>query len=367
MRLVYCSPVKWRSFAQRPHEFVDWYHETFGGKVLWIEPYATRLPKLNDISNNSFMDITKKGNNAPEWLQIFYTSALPIEPLPLSHLINQIFWLKIIKCINSFTINSKSYLVIGKPSILALKIIKKINFNYVYYDAMDDFPAFYTGISLRTMEKVEREIIRKIDCCITSSNYLKKKIIRKGLKVKFVPNAFKKELLANLNNISKKNKPRKLGYVGTIGAWFDWELVITLAESSPEYMVEITGPVFCKYNKRLPKNIIIMPPVRHYEALNRMLTFTIGIIPFKENRLTRSVDPIKYYEYRALGLPILSTKFGEMKFRGNENGVFLISNKDNLSTLVEKASQYNFDESELLNFRSKNNWQSRFDKAEIFQ
>jgi hypothetical protein len=37
-----------------------------------------------------------------------------------------------------------------------------------------------------------------------------------------------------------------------------------------------------------------------------------GLIPFVRNALTDSVDPVKYYEYRSCGLPVLTTLFGEM-------------------------------------------------------
>lgn len=44
MQLVYLSPLPWDSFSQRPHQFVEWFHNKHGGEVLWIDPYPTRLP-----------------------------------------------------------------------------------------------------------------------------------------------------------------------------------------------------------------------------------------------------------------------------------------------------------------------------------
>ncbi len=52
-----------------------------------------------------------------------------------------------------------------------------------------------------------------------------------------------------------------------------------------------------------------------------MAEFDVGLIPFKQNALTAAVDPIKYYEYRALALPVISTDFGEMHERGDLPGL----------------------------------------------
>lgn len=43
--------------------------------------------------------------------------------------------------------------------------------------------------------------------------------------------------------------------------------------------------------------------------------------PFLDNALTRHVDPVKFYEYRAAGLGVLSTRFGTMSARGPNDQV----------------------------------------------
>lgn len=73
-----------------------------------------------------------------------------------------------------------------------------------------------------------------------------------------------------------------------------------------------------------PANIKLLPECSHASAIAAMATFSVGLIPFKLNRLTASVDPIKYYEYRALGLPVLCTRFGEMALRDKEPGVWIL-------------------------------------------
>jgi hypothetical protein len=109
-----------------------------------------------------------------------------------------------------------------------------------------------------------------------------------------------------------------------------------------------------------------MPPLHQSAALKRMATFSLGLIPFKRNRLTASVDPIKYYEYRGLGLPIISTDFGEMSLRKNVAGVYLIKNSCDINKLIRQACTYKFNKMDIHKFRSENDWKTRFDNATIF-
>ena len=100
MRLVYFSPVPWVSFAQRPHKFVEWFHASRGGEVLWVDPYPTRLPKLADFRRIKVAGggTTKLAVNVstPAWLTVLHPYSLPIEPLPGAGVINGLLWKDVI-------------------------------------------------------------------------------------------------------------------------------------------------------------------------------------------------------------------------------------------------------------------------------
>jgi len=113
--------------------------------------------------------------------------------------------------------------------------------------------------------------------------------------------------------------------------------------------------------KPLPKNIELLPACDHMSAIKAMQDFSIGLIPFKKNELTDSVDPVKYYEYRALGLPVLSTRFGEMELRDCELGVFLMDADTDLNTLVKDALNCKKSDDIDRAFIAENSWSDRFD------
>jgi hypothetical protein len=73
------------------------------------------------------------------------------------------------------------------------------------------------------------------------------------------------------------------------------------------------------------------------------------------------VDPIKFYEYRALSLPVISTAFGEMKLRGSEPGTFSVRPGDPLAKTVAQALALLPQDQEREIFINRNSWQVRFD------
>ena len=96
-----------------------------------------------------------------------------------------------------------------------------------------------------------------------------------------------------------------------------------------------------------------------------MATFSVGLIPFKLSRLTASVDPIKYYEYRSLGLPVISTRFGEMALRDEETAVWLIDENSDLRLTSRQALDYRCNFSRIQAFRQANLWAARFSATRL--
>ncbi len=96
-----------------------------------------------------------------------------------------------------------------------------------------------------------------------------------------------------------------------------------------------------------------------------MTQFDVGLIPFKKTAITYSVDPIKYYEYRALGLPVVSSAFGEMAIRGESDGVYLIDQDSKLTEVIDQALVSDTTPASTAQFRKNNSWESRFDEANI--
>ena len=364
MQLIYLSPVAWSSFAQRPHKFVEWFHRTTGKNVLWIEPYPTRFPVLADFSRSR----VAKGNEndlPPNWLTVLSPKAIPIEPIPASGIFNGILWGTIIRNIKNFISDAPTMIVIGKPSVLALTIIHKFNELVSIYDAMDDFSSFYTGYSRWAMSNREKKMVKRVSKVWVSSTRLQQRWSKIKSDVCLVPNGLDEKILPVPNSSVCVRDTKVFGYIGTMGMWFDWSWVTELAKARPNDVIKLIGPLFAPPSCELPENIEILKPCSQREALLAMQDFDVGLIPFKNNELTASVDPIKYYEYRALGLPVISSAFGEMVFRKNAEGVFLINPNEEIDIIINKSLKFKDNDQKIREFISNNTWGARFTSSKL--
>ena len=364
MRLVYLSPVPWASFAQRPHKFVAWFHARSGGDVLWIDPYPTRLPVLGDFSRTSTRASGGKVK-IPDWLTVLRPSALPIESIAGSGFVNSLLWRDVLVAADAFVSKGDCQIGIAKPCELALQVLARTSGHFSFYDAMDDFPAFYVGLSRKAMERRERELATRVTKILVSSSPLRDRFAAYRSKVTLAPNACAVDILPSVGSLSSAKAATVLGYVGTIGHWFDWPLVCAIARQNPSSKIRLIGPVYSPPPNSLPDNIELLPACDHAAAIEAMQDFSVGLIPFRRTDLTASGDPIKYYEYRALGLPVLSTCFGEMALRSEQPGVFLMDEHADLQRLVQTALAYKCEVNEIQEFRKTTSWEARFDASGI--
>lgn len=363
MRLIYLSPVAWDSFAQRPHKFVDWFHARSGAEVLWIDPYPTRLPSWRDLNR-----LRGTGDHVAQpptpWLRRLRTTALPIEPLPGSGWINRWLWRDTLTQAQSFAAGDEACcVVVGKPSVMALQLLDRIPQGHTTYDAMDDFPAFFSGLSRLAAQRRERALVHRVSSLLVSSTCLQQRWQSEHRQQRLVPNALDPAVLPVSASRRSPGRRRVLGYVGTMAAWFDWQWVAALARARPQDEVRLIGPVFTPCPVELPGNVTLLPPVAHAQALQAMTDFDVALIPFKLDRLTDSVDPIKFYEYRALGLPVVSTAFGEMRTHGQETGCWVSASGSDAASVVEQALQHHDDEASRQDFIAHNSWHARFDSV----
>lgn len=365
MRLVYLSPVPWDSFAQRPHKFVEWFHGRTGGPVLWVDPYPTRFPHWRDLRRSDRSASASQHTSPPTWLTLLKPGGLPIEPIPGSGWVNGLLWQGHMRTIGDFVTGGRTLLAIGKPSVFAVELLNRLRDCSSLYDAMDDFPAFYTGLSRIALMRRESEVARRVCTILVSSSALKARWMNFHKDVRLVHNGLDHLALQEVGPIQRVSRTKIFGYVGTIASWFDWDWIFALARARSHDEIRLIGPILTPPNYKLPSNIKLLPACDHRSSLIAMAQFDVGLIPFKENILTLSVDPIKFYEYRGFDLPVISTDFGEMKFRSGFPRVYLAKSQTEILDVANSAIQFgkNFDAAS--NFRMENSWERRFDEAKI--
>ena len=363
MNLIYLSPVPWNSFKQRPHRFVEWFHGVTGGNVLWIDPYPTRFLSVRDLLASRKAE-TAGCHEYPAWLTVKSVSSIPIEPLGFVSRLNHLLWQDIFSMVDKILASGDVILAIGKPSKLAIVLLQKYQFRMSIYDAMDDFPAFYGGLSRHSFSATERKIAQVVSKMVVSSTTLHDKwSLHRPVILAKNASAIAGDPACPM--VGRNGSVPVLGYVGTVASWFDWPMLINLAKGNPQAIIRIIGPQHTTPPLHLPSNIKLLPGCYNGDAIAAMREFSVGLIPFKRNRLTASVDPIKYYEYRALGLPVISSYFGEMLRRTDDDGLFFMDEQTDAATLVAEALDFPRKMGGIDNFRENNSWASRFESIDL--
>lgn len=359
-RLIYFSPLRLGSYGQRPHFFVDFLRKNFFSHVLWVNPYPTRFPNWRDIKRST---VVAGGESCVQDIRVLDIFSLPFEPWPVGRWLNRKFiWGDALRELKDFA-NSDCCLGIGKPSQLACWALDHLPRSFSFFDFMDDFPSFYSGASKKNSEACMDFIGKNVDVAFCSSSFLYQKARQ----------CFEADAVKVLNAYPMRPLPDRkstdagrfiAGYIGGIHDWFDWGIVIRLAEELPSVEFRLIGPCDTLPKSHLPKNIVMLGPCHQSEAPKHAAEFSVGLIPFKQNSLTQAVDPIKYYEYRALGVPVWTTEFGEMLNRLGENGVFSLSGQNlDVAGLFIKTQAFRDEKDDIFEFRNANDWSHRFSEA----
>lgn len=118
---------------------------------------------------------------------------------------------------------------------------------------------------------------------------------------------------------SRATGPTRVGYVGKIGQRLDLAGILATVRSLPAVEFVFAGPVLDRgYRRPLAgcPNVRLLGDV-HYDDVPRLLTtFDVGWVPHRVGDGEVGGDIIKTYEYRAAGLPTLSTPVAGAGSRG---------------------------------------------------
>lgn len=326
---IYFSPIPYSGLDQRPQAFFRWAQDQLssaGQSIAWVNPYPTRLPYPSDLARIWKCPTCKHDFAEPGPLRL-NPRALPLEPFGWFHATLRAQLRPTLKQLIQLKPRG---IVIGKPSLLTLDLLDLLSPSTpVIFDVMDHMPAFLSGRSARWMHFLMEHHLSRAQTVWFSSQRLRDMyapMLTWNTKVHIVRNGIDSNLFSAQGWAPEPKREKVvLGYVGTIANWFDWEAIQQLALRYPEVEIRIFGPIEGRLNrcaKTAAKNIKIMGTFEKSRLPSILYEFDVGLIPFKVNPLTDGVDPLKYYEYRAAGLGVIATPFGEMSFRGAKDGMW---------------------------------------------
>ncbi len=153
-----------------------------------------------------------------------------------------------------------------------------------------------------------------------------------------------------------------IGYVGTIEKRLDIELIKYLSLKNPEKSIVLIGPVWknTEVNElKSQDNVHFLGRKSYLELPYYMNEFDVSIIPHKIDKYTKSMNPLKLYEYLACGKPIVTTQIaGIEKF---QELIYTAKTKEEFNEKINQALKENNRELEIKRKESvqNENWKNR--------
>ena len=219
--------------------------------------------------------------------------------------------------LDRFKIDNKHFYITFPAELFKDMERKLVNENYkIIYDIMDEWQEFQkVGHAPWYKKDLEQAIVQESDCIFAVSEPLKEKFSSLNKNIYVVGNGYNPKLSGEdkrfiANKKKDANGKIHVGYFGHLTeSWFDWDYVFSLANDS-RVVIHLVGHGLSDYYKQKisnHSNIHFYGKVHPGELFKFVSGWHIGLIPFRQSKLSEAVDPIKIYEYLYFGLPTVST------------------------------------------------------------
>ncbi len=299
MAIIIFSPVAYKNIKQRIQHFADILSKK--NKVLFIQPAAE-----NKFKNGSleiwFPENPTKAQGVDHKSLVYKLGNL-LGLNYLYRLLKSKQYLETVKNkILSYQDKQNIALIQTPPSLISIQLLEflKLHKFKVIYDLADrisafkDIPRYLVG-----MEKI---LMKKADLIVATHQGLVSYARKYNKKVRLIENGADIEHFKTARN----KAPRKytIFYFGTIDHWFDFDLIEQITRKLPNVEITIIGPN--KTNKKFNKKVKFLGQRSYRELPALIKDLQVGVIPFRKNRLTENVNPVKLYEYLAAGKPVVS-------------------------------------------------------------
>ena len=345
-------------FAQSERRvfYIEMMLEPSGLKIVKIRRNLYRI-RLSAKEIGYIQPYTGKATEKQKmtWLEAFSSLCDSVQATSFKHIIIQHpFWWQMVRSISS-------------------------EFQLIH-DCMDHISGFSN--TDRFVQDLEEEMIANCDALVVSSETLFNAY--KDIKSPtLIRNAADMEHFSSENEVDsvvfKQNLPSlkilgpdagvpeskiiKVGYVGAIAEWFDAELVRNAALNGSNLEFHLCGTVSDRNVKNLLRdvqNLFLYGEISYVEVPSFLAEMDVLIIPFKIIPIVKACDPVKFYEYSAMGKPTVATRLPELSRVADL--VFFASTPDEFCDQIQKAHEMSRVHefcSMLKDFASQNSWSQR--------
>lgn len=320
-RNIICIACNWNAPPTSKHHVMRLLAER--NHVIWVNYHASRRPRFNleDLraTLSRLYQARRPSRRVADGIDVVSPLLIPCPESPAVRAFNMRMLAARIQGALRRAPAQPTQLWLFTPD--APELIKLLPAERVVYYCVDEFSAF-SGFNRKLIERLERQTIAGADAVITTSAALYESRRTQHPNTHLVPHGVDVDHFASADRVAPADVPADIrdiprpifGYFGVIGDYVDLDLLAAAARARPGWYFVLIGHsagVETAELNRLP-NVHLLGP-KPYNLLPRYCSrFDVGLIPFRMNRLTRAVNPIKLREYLAAGLPVISAPMPEV-------------------------------------------------------
>lgn len=189
------------------------------------------------------------------------------------------------------------------------------------YHCVDNIAA-QPGMPRVAIERYERELVNRADLVYATAHDLSRRLALMGARhvvehtnvVDYNHFSRGEVSLAERRGDGDTTIRKRIGFVGALSRYkVDLVLVRKLAVAYPDAEVVLIGqigegqPGETLEELRDLSNVVLLGPRKYSELPELMAGFDVGLLPVPINEYTKSMFPMKFFEYLACGVPVVST------------------------------------------------------------
>lgn len=345
--------------------------------VLFVESLGLRKPQLAGRDLSRLWRRLKRGlrgaRPAPEDLHVLAPLVLPLHSRAAVRKLNRWLLRRQVKRAARKLGMEQPILWTYVPQ--AEDVIDVLDPSLVIYHCVDDVAA-QKGVDAASFREAEERFARRADLVLASAPALAERMRTLSDHVLYAPNVADTGTFATALDpgpvdpaLDDLPHPRLIFQGAIVATKLDVQLLAEVAKLRPDWSIVLVGPRGAgdptgDLSPLDEAPNIHMIGARPADDLPQVLRGAdIGLIPYAINDLTRSVFPMKVYEYLAAGLPVLATPLPAL------DGVEAIETVGSAEELIAAAErELAADSAEVRQARSRDaashSWEARLEEIE---
>lgn len=369
--IVILSTAEWDNPFWTNKQHVAVAMAKMGYKVFYIDSLGLRKPSTSSQDISRIIKRIKKAVLSPrkvrENIWVWSPILFPFQSFSLVRRFNKIFLTKwLFYWLNKLNFKSE---IFWTYSPITTYIVDTKYFEMLVYHCVDEIKA-QPGMPVKLLEKGEQELSIKSNIVFTTAKNLYETRKKWNLNTFYYSNVADFYHFQKATDLSVKvpvdiieiPSPR-VGFIGALSGYkVDFDLIEYLAKKNSTYSFVLIGKVgegdpWTNVSAlEMLENVYFMGPKKYDELPAYLKAIDVAILPNKINEYTKSMFPMKFFEYLAASKPVVSVALESLEdYKGiayisknyeEFNEYIKLAIKDvnyNLDKRLAVASQFTYD------------------------